>query len=58
MNIGQTVKYSSPIDGEHDLRFTLLEHNGERVLIQLICNEPIRPVECVKASEVSVEEGA
>jgi len=34
MTTGQTVRYSHPQQGEESFRFTLLEDNGNRVLIQ------------------------
>lgn len=46
------VKYAKPNEGERDLRFVLLEHNGDRVMIQLVCDERIKPVECVSVDEV------
>lgn len=53
MKQGDTVKYSKPLDAEEaQLRFLLLEHNGDRVAIQLICDETIKPVETVEVSEV------
>ena len=56
MELGSLVKYSKPIDGECDLRFILMEHNGDRVMIRLICDEPIQPIECVKADEITLAE--
>jgi len=52
MKPGQTVKYSHPQPGEESFRFTLLEDNGNRVLIQLQCTMPIKPVECVAKEDV------
>ena len=48
----QIVKYSRPLPGEEDLRFVLIEDNGDRVLIELVCDEPIPPRECVAKDEV------
>ncbi len=52
MKVGDTVKYAHPQPGEEDLRFILLEHNGDRVAIQLICDWRIKPVETVDLREV------
>lgn len=40
METADTVKYSKPMnEAEVSARFTLMEHNGNRVLIR--CTEPI-----------------
>lgn len=52
--VGDVVKYSRPEKGEADFRFLLKEHNGDRVAIQLICNERIRPIEVVATAEIEV----
>lgn len=49
---GDVVKYSRPAEGEADFRFLLKEHNGDRVAIELICNERIRPIEVVAADQI------
>jgi len=54
MKIGDTVKYSRPAAGEEDLRFALLEANGDRVAIQLICDWTIKPIEVVSNSEITL----
>jgi len=50
--VGDVVKYSRPADGEADFRFLLKEHNGDRVAIELICTERIRPIEVVATDEI------
>jgi hypothetical protein len=52
--VGDVVKYSRPVKGESDFRFLLKEHNGDRVMIELICNERIRPVEVVAIDEIEL----
>lgn len=52
MNANDIVKYSNPQHGEADIRFVLREINGDRVLIELICDWAIRPTEVVAISEV------
>jgi len=52
MNANDIVKYSNPQQGEADIRFVLREINGDRVLIELICDWSIRPTEVVAISEV------
>ncbi len=51
---GDVVEYSRPDNGESEFRFLLKEDNGDRVMIELICNERIRPVEVVAADEIEI----
>ena len=52
MKTNDIVKYSKPRKGEEDIRFVLRELNGDRVLIELICDWAIKPTEVVAISEV------
>ena len=52
--VGDVVKYSRPAEGEASFRFLLKEHNGDRVAIELICTERIRPIEVVATDEIEV----
>lgn len=52
MKTNDIVKYSKPQQGEEDIRFVLREINGDRVLIELICDWAIKPTEVVAVSEV------
>jgi hypothetical protein len=52
MKINDIVRYSKPQKGEEDIRFVLREINGDRVLIELICDWRFRPTEVVAVSEV------
>ena len=52
IKVGSIVKYSQPTEGEADFRFLLKEDNGDRVMIELICDERIRPVEVVAPDEI------
>lgn len=52
MRVGDVVKYRNPQPGEHDIRFILRELNGDRVLLELICNYRIKPLETVAIEEV------
>lgn len=52
MKINDIVKYSKPQQGEEGIRFVLREINGDRVLIELICDWAIKPTEVVAVSEV------
>ena len=52
MKINDLVKYSKPQKGEEDIRFVLREINGDRVIIELICDWAIKPTEVVALSEV------
>jgi hypothetical protein len=52
MKTNDCVKYSKPEKGEEQFRFILREINGDRVLIELICDWAIKPVETVSIDEV------
>lgn len=52
MKINDIVKYSKPQKGEEEIRFVLREINDDRVLIELICDWPIKPTEVVAINEV------
>jgi hypothetical protein len=52
MKTNDTVKYRKPQKGEENLRFVLREINGDRVLIELICDWTIKPTETVQIAEV------
>ena len=53
MTSNTIVKYSRPLRDEENMRFILVEDNGDRVLIELICNLPIPPRECVAKEEIA-----
>ena len=56
--MGKTVKLANPGPGEESARFVVAEDNGDRLLVRLICNLPIPPVELVRPSDVvEVEPG-
>lgn len=53
MTTGDIVKLIHPADSrEESARFVLIEDNGNRCLIQLICDMPIAPVECVLREDI------
>jgi hypothetical protein len=52
MNVNDIVKYSMPVKGEDDIRFVLREINGDRVLVELVCDWAIKPVETLPITEV------
>ena len=52
IKINDIVKYRKPQKGEEDIRFVLREVNGDRVLIEMICDWTIKPTETVTISEV------
>jgi hypothetical protein len=52
--VGDVVKYSHPAEGEANFRFLLKEHNSDRVAIELICTERIRPIEVVATNDVEI----
>lgn len=56
MRVGDIVKYSKPQPTERDLRFILRELNGDRVLIELISDYRIKPLETVAIDEICLAE--
>ena len=52
MKVNDIVKYSKPQQGEGNIRFLLREINGDRVLIEMICDWAIKPTEVVAINEV------
>jgi hypothetical protein len=53
MTTGDIVRLAHPVDrAEASARFVLIEDNGDRCLIRLICDLPIPPVECVLKGEI------
>lgn len=56
LRVGDIVKYSRPQPGESDIRFILRELNGDRVLVELICDWRIKPLETVAIDEVCLAE--
>lgn len=57
MKRGDIVKYSKPVSEEEtNFRFILLNTpEKDRVDIQLICDERIKPIETVEASEIELD---
>lgn len=50
------VKYAFPLKDEEDLRFHLIQDNGNRVSIRLIDDRfAIKPIECVAKTEISFD---
>ena len=52
MKLNDIVRYSKPQTGEENIRFVLREINGDRVMIELICDWVIKPTETVPITEV------
>ena len=50
--VGDIVKYTCPAEGESEFRFLLKERHEDRVAIELICDERIRPIEVVAPDEI------
>ena len=52
---GKIVKFKSVLQGESELsRYIVIEDNGERLLIQFICNLSFKPTFVVLSAEVEV----
>jgi hypothetical protein len=56
--LNKTVRLANPVKGEESVRYVVVEDNGDRLLIRLICDLPIPPVELVRREEVSAQEMA
>jgi hypothetical protein len=57
MKVGDIVKWAEPIErGEEGARYVLIEHNGDRGFIRLICDMSIPPVQLVRTSDIVVAE--
>ncbi len=55
VKVGDVVRYVRTIDtGDEDCRFVVVEDNGDRLMIKLICDLRIPPVYVVPRCEVSV----
>lgn len=51
--VGDTVRFTEPLDpGDEDCRFTVLEDNGDRVLIQDISDMAIPGTKVVRREDV------
>ncbi len=53
LKVGSIVRYAHPAEGESEFRFVLKEDNGDRVLIELICDYRIKPLETVPIGEIA-----
>lgn len=52
---GQVVRYAKPVNAaEAECRFVVVEPRGDRVLIQLVCDLRIPPMECISVAEVAI----
>ena len=57
MKIGDTVKFvEGSYADEEGARYTVVEINGDRVIIQFICDLPIPPQSIARTSELEVVE--
>lgn len=55
MKIGDTVKFLNDLyDDEKETRYRIVEINGDRVIIEFICDLPIPPQSVAKISELEV----
>jgi len=53
MHVGEIVKFRTPEnDAEAVARFVLIEDNGDRGFIRLLCDLPIPPVSLVRIEHV------
>lgn len=55
--VGQLVKWLTPITPEElNERYTVLEVNGDRLLVQFVCNWRINPTSTYLASDLTPAE--
>lgn len=53
--VGDRVRFKEAIDpGDESARFEVIEDNGDRLLIRLVCDLPIPPVQVVQRAEVCI----
>ena len=57
MKPGDLVRYAKPKPEEASARFLVLEWNGDRGFIRLLCDLPIPPVELVRQVDIALVEG-
>ncbi len=50
--VGDKVKLANPATGEETAIYTVVEDNGDRIMIRLDCDMAIPPVETVRPSDV------
>ena len=52
--VGQTVRYAAPETDERDLRFVIVENNGDRILIESLDfpHWRVKPRETVAATDI------
>lgn len=54
--LGKRVRLASPVAGEEDARYLVVEDNGDRLLVKLVCDLPIPPVELLRPNDVKIAE--
>ena len=53
IKVGDQVRFREFLDpGDELCLFTLIEDNGDRVMIRLVCDLPIKPVKVVRRADV------
>ncbi len=51
--VGDKVRFREALDpGDESCLFDLIEDNGDRLMIRLFCDLPIRPVKVVRRADV------
>jgi hypothetical protein len=51
--VGDKVRFREALDpGDESCLFDLIEDNGDRLMIQLVCDLPIPPVKVVRRADV------
>jgi len=51
--IGETVRLANPGPGEEAARYVVVQDNGDRLQIRLVCTLPIPPVETVRRADIA-----
>lgn len=53
--VGDQVRFIETLDpGDELCLFDVVEDNGDRLMIELICDLPIRPVQAVRRADVCI----
>ncbi len=51
--VGDKVRFREIVDpGDDKCRFEVIEHNGDRLMLRLICDLPIPPISLVRTADV------
>jgi hypothetical protein len=53
VTVGDLVRFCEIVDpGDESARFEVIEDNGDRLIVRLLCDLPIPPTQLVRRSDV------